>query len=263
MSRELAECRAEIRHIRIKETARQIVQDDDHVREFLGREHDGDGGAAGDSKSGCSAMTQITNDHVEWAVSDRLRRMLDGPAHEKFNVTQTYALFTTIVCWVMQHVRISANDTKTPGDGSAHRLFETLSIAAIADDPWRIKVAPVARIGSYAVKVPAPDNFESHTVGRFLINLRDATAHGDARIVSPFNVTVGPHPLLAGFSFKCAEKKERRTIWEGKIILLEEDMRRIGIQLAKAYCNALRRSECHRKNNYFGTEAASIKETAA
>jgi hypothetical protein len=211
-------------------------------------------------------MTQITADHLEWAVVDRLRLMLDGPTHEKFNVTQTYAYFTAIICWVMQHVRISVDRIKTPGDQRAQKLFKVLSLTAITDDPWRIKVAPVSRIervGSGTFQVPAPENFGSHTVDRFLINLRDATAHGDARIVSPFNVLVERQHLLAGFSFECSEKRDGRKTWEGKITLLETDMRRIGIQLAKAHCNALRRTEPHRRNGYFGAEAASIKETAA
>jgi hypothetical protein len=192
--------------------------------------------------------------------------MLDEPPHEKYNVTQTYALFMTIICWVMQHVRIPANEINTPGDRSAHKLLEALSLAAIGDHPWGINVAPVARIeriGSYTVKVPAPEKFESHTVRRFLINLRDATAHGDARKVSPFNVRIGAERVLAGFSFKCAEIDGRRITWQGKITLLEDDMRRVGNQLAKTYCNALRRSEPNRRNNNFGTDAASIKETAA
>jgi hypothetical protein len=196
----------------------------------------------------------------------RLRRMLDEPPHEKYNVTQTYALFVTIIRWVMQHVRIPADQINTPGDRSAHKLFEALPLAAIGDHPWGINVAPVARIeriGSCTVKVPAPANFESHTVRRFLINLRDATAHGDARKVSPFNVRIGPEHLLAGFSFKCSEIDGRKRTWQGKITLLEDDMRRVGNQLAKTYCNALRRSESNRRNDNFGTDAASIKETAA
>ena len=73
-------------------------------------------------------MTQITADHLEWAVVDRLRLMLDGPTHEKFNVTQTYAYFTAIICWVMQHVRISVDRIKTPGDQRAQKLFKVLSL---------------------------------------------------------------------------------------------------------------------------------------
>jgi len=102
-------------------------------------------------------------------------------------------------------------------------------------------------------------NFENHRVRRFLINLRDATEHGDARKVSPFNVD----RLLVGFTFACEEVSDRRRTWEGKITLLEQDMRRIGIQLAKTYCDALRRREPHRRDNHFGSDAASISETAA
>jgi hypothetical protein len=210
-------------------------------------------------------MTQITADHLEWAIVGRLRRMLEEPPHQLFNVTQTYALFTTIICWVTQHIRIPDKEIKTLADQSAHKLLQTLSQAAIANDPWHIHVASmprIERIGSHTVKVPAPVNFEAHSVDRFLINLRDATAHGDARIVSPFNVPNKSQHLLAGFHFTCAEKDRRRP-WKGKITLLEQDMRRIGIELAKMYCNAIRRSETNRQNNHFGTEAASIKETAA
>lgn len=212
-------------------------------------------------------MTHITDDHVEWAVVGRLRLMLEERPHEKFNVTQTYALFTTILCWVVQRIRTPRHEINSPDDRIVHKLFQTLSEAEIADDPWRINVAPARRIesmGSHTVAVPAPTNFERHTVRRFLINLRDATAHGDARNVSPFHVSpVGSKRLLAGFTFACAEISDRRRTWEGKITLLEQDMRRIGIQLAKTYCDALRRSEPHRGDSHFGSDAASIREAAA
>jgi hypothetical protein len=83
---------------------------------------------------------------------------------------------------------------------------------------------------------------------------------------SPFNVAVGSEQLLAGFSFVCTEvnpRDRRKKNWEGKITLLEGDMRRIGIALAKSYCNALRRSGPHRRDARFGSDAASVKEAAA
>jgi len=61
----------------------------------------------------------------------------------------------------------------------------------------------------------------------------------------------------------CAEFKNRKKIWEGKITLLEKDMRRIGSHLAKSYCDALRRSERHHRDGHFGNDAASIREIAA
>jgi hypothetical protein len=121
----------------------------------------------------------------------------------------------------------------------------------------------IERIGSISVAVPAAENFEKHKIHRFLINLRDATAHGDARNVSPFNLQIGSECLLAGFTFACSEFKDRKIVWEGKITLLEKDMRRIGNHLAKIYCDALRRSEQYRRDDHFGSDAASIRETAA
>ena len=211
-------------------------------------------------------MTQITDDHLEWAVVGRLGLMLEAPPHRTFNVTQTYALFTTILCWVVQRVRIPTHEIVSRDDRIAHKLFKVLSSTAAVDDPWRVPVLPAARvelIGSTSVTVPKPESFETHSVDRFLINLRDATAHGDARNVSPFNVPTASEHLLVGFTFACAEFKNRKKIWEGKITLLEKDMRRIGTHLAKSYCDALRRCERHRRDGHFGNDAASIREIAA
>jgi hypothetical protein len=207
-------------------------------------------------------MTQITQDHVEWAVVGRLRLMLEEPPHQIFNVTQTYSLFTTSLCWVMQRIRVKPHEIVSKDDKIAHDLFKKLERVLIDADPWRIHIAPterIERVGATIVPVPAPLGFEAHTAERFLINLRDATAHGDARNVEPFN-TGG---LLAGFTFLCAEFKDRKKAWSGKITLLESDMRRIGIQLARIYCDAIRHSEPHRHDGNFGSDAVSIKEAAA
>lgn len=211
-------------------------------------------------------MTQITDDHVEWAVVGRLRLMLEEPPHENFKVTQTYALFTAILCWVMQRIRIKSHEIVSKDDKIAHNLFKKLEGASINAEPWRIHIAPterIERVGATGVPVPAPRGVEAHTAERFLINLRDATAHGDARNVEPFNAG----GFLAGFTFSCAEfegrGKSRKKVWDGKITLLETDMRRVGIQLAKLYCDAIRRSEPHRHDGHFGSDAASIKEVAA
>jgi hypothetical protein len=211
-------------------------------------------------------MTQITRDHAEWAMVGRLRLLLEEQPHAKYNVTQAYALFTMILCWVMQRIRIPTAEINSADDQVAHKLLQALSKEKITDAPWRIYAAPAKRItmiGPYRVTVPAPENFEEHTIARFLINLRDATAHGDARSVSPFN----SEQLLAGFTFSCAEYKDpkdrKKRTWQGQITLLEDDLRRIGIVLAKRYCDALRRSEPNRHDGHFGSDAASIEERAA
>jgi hypothetical protein len=137
--------------------------------------------------------------------------MLEEPPHQTFNVTQTYALFTAAICWVMQRIR--TYEINSRDDRIAHSLLEKLKRASVSSDPWCVHVAPTARIesvGATSVAVPPPQGFETHTAARFLINLRDAAAHGDARNVKPFNI--GSKRLLAGFTFSCAEFRDRRKV---------------------------------------------------
>lgn len=52
-------------------------------------------------------MVEIRTEHVEWAVVDRLGQMLDEvPPPSEFNVTHSFALFSSILCWTLQHLRI-------------------------------------------------------------------------------------------------------------------------------------------------------------
>jgi hypothetical protein len=209
-------------------------------------------------------MTEITKDHLEWTFVGRLRLMLEEPPHRAFNVTQAYALFTAILCWVMQHIRINPNEAKTQNDRLAADILKKLSNQRITEWPWSILAESerIAHIGSRSVRVPGPIGFTHHTAARFLINLRDATAHVDARNVEPFNEDSNDG-LLSGFTFFCSQKARGETVWQGTITLLDEDMRRIGCNLAKIYCDALRHSEAHRQDSNFGRDAISIQETAA
>lgn len=215
-------------------------------------------------------MSHITNDHVEWAVVGRLRRMLDEPPHKTFNVTQSHALFAAILCWVMQRVRASPGPNPTGADLAAAKLFERLKRDLITKAPWNILAASsdqIVRLGEHSVHVPRAPDFDSHTVDRLLVNLRNAVAHGDARNVHPFNLTVGNKRLLAGFTFHCAETDKRdrkKIIWRGQLTLLEADLRRVGSHLAKLYCDTLRHSAPHRRHSQFGADAArGVREAAA
>jgi hypothetical protein len=104
---------------------------------------------------------------------------------------------------------------------------------------WRRRIGNTRE--AEAGRASAPQGFETHTAQRFLINLRDATAHGDARNVEAFN----KDGLLVGFTFSCTPPRES---WYGKITLLEPEMRRIRIELARLYCGAIRYSEPHRRD---------------
>ncbi len=41
-------------------------------------------------------MAVIADEHVEWAVVSHLKAMLDEPPKTKLNVTQSFALFSTV-----------------------------------------------------------------------------------------------------------------------------------------------------------------------
>jgi hypothetical protein len=66
--------------------------------------------------------------------------MLDEPPHETFNVTQSYALFTAIVCWVVHQMRDKKNE-------AAVKFLTKLSSEQIDKKPW-------ARVGAAPVDVP-------------------------------------------------------------------------------------------------------------
>ena len=74
----------------------------------------------------------ITDEHMEWATVHRMRDMLVN-VHDDYKVTHTYALFTTILCWVMQRIRTNGNGRI---DRRAQSVLETLEKELISDQPW-------------------------------------------------------------------------------------------------------------------------------
>jgi hypothetical protein len=202
-------------------------------------------------------MGMITDEHMEWATVHRMREMLVN-VHDDYKVTHTYALFTTILCWVMQRVRAGGQDHINQ---RARALFQELQNEQISDAPWSIwtdaghhhhdarRFRPVG---------PFPE-FQGFDAARFLTALRNATAHGDARNIRPFN----RDEILVGHQFRCTEKDRRRVTWQGTIILERADMRRIGIALADRFCAALSGDQHERERPYFEGEAGRIREEAA
>lgn len=188
-------------------------------------------------------VVEITKDHIEWAVVDRLRQMLEAPFPTEFNVTQTYALFTTIVCWVVQRIRVTS--VQNEYDRLAAKLLQELSGQPIDQGPWFIQLnspRSIAKDGA-RVDIDPPRGFhgEHRFAKRFLINLRDAIAHGDARQILPFHLGESDKQWLAGFTLRCEEKERGKVVWSGEITLLDDDMRRVGCHLAKIFCSALQR----------------------
>ena len=88
-------------------------------------------------------MGAISDEQVEWAVVNRLKAMLDDPPKTKFNVTQCFAHFTTILLWTKNRAWVGGYREDRPdwfdeADHAAHNARERLRDARICDDPWRL-----------------------------------------------------------------------------------------------------------------------------
>lgn len=196
----------------------------------------------------------ITDEHMEWATVDRMRRMLTDVRGD-YKVTHTYALFTTILCWVMQRIR--TNDAGQI-DRQAQSVLGTLEKEPISDKPWEICTRGAddqQLVQGFHRHGPFPD-FDGFTAARFLAALRNATAHGDARNITPVN----RGGILVGHEFSCSEKKGGCETWSGKIVLKRRDMQRIGKALADCYCAALADRRNGGTDPNFEADARKIRE---
>lgn len=158
-------------------------------------------------------MGEIVDKVAEFETVRRLAEML-GTAKEDYKTTESYALFTAILCWVMQRVRTPEHHDNL-GDGHARSVGERLKEHRISEEPWQI------------------GQFENMSAFDFFKHLRDSVAHGDRRRISPLN----ENSILVGHSFELRSHNGARLV--GTVDLRRKDMRRLGIQLAELFCEAM------------------------
>lgn len=155
-------------------------------------------------------MGAIFRHAEEYETVRRLAEMLTT-AKEDYKATESYALFSTIVCWVIQRARTPETQNNA-GDAQARAVGKALNDVLIQDKPWCVQQFP---------QMPALE---------FFILIRDAVAHGDARSVTPLN----NGELLVGQAFRI----------KGQILdLRRADMRRLGCQLARVFCDTMAMAE--------------------
>jgi hypothetical protein len=75
-------------------------------------------------------MGGIDDRHVEWAVVNRLKKMLDAPPKTRFNVTQSFALFNAILLWSKNRAWVAGKEEGRPAwfdaaDHAAHDARES------------------------------------------------------------------------------------------------------------------------------------------
>lgn len=210
-------------------------------------------------------MGGIADEHVEWAVVNRLKALLEEPPKTKFNVTQSFALFSTVLMWTKNRAWVGGDLEKRPHwfgevDHAARNARERLRDARICDAPWLLsqKLPEIGMVGREE-EPPLGDrqinsDFGEMTAEAFFKWLRDALAHGDGRTIRPIHKrSVGNNKtLLAGFEIVFADRKgSDRNL---TLALYHADMRRIGAILADLFCQSLSGN-----NRYFEHEAGTAK----
>ena len=213
-------------------------------------------------------MGGIVDEHVEWAVVNRLKAMLDEPPETKFNVTQSFALFSAILLWTKNRAWVAGNigvrqNWHDGEDHKAHDAREALRGTNITEDPWLLskkRPRPMMdyRDGDFPPEVADINaDFVGMNAEAFFKWLRDAIAHGDGRTIKPIHkrsMRTGK-TLLAGFEIIFKERRgSKRKL---TLALYHSDMTRIGTILADLFCQSLSGGD-----RYFEQEAgtASIEE---
>lgn len=183
---------------------------------------------------------EITDEHLEYATVDRLRRML-VTVHEDYKVTHTYALFTTIVCWVTQRIRAQGD---APNDVRARALYEQIALEKAISPQWGLTnegETPQLALFTFT-NHSAVQNLADLPMSDLLVALRNAVAHGDARKITPIN----DNGWLVGQRFAISAKNiQRQLLWTGQVDLRRVDMRRIGEFLAGRFCASLANARPH------------------
>lgn len=191
--------------------------------------------------------------HVEWAVIQRLGSMLNRPPGAEFDVTLSFALFSSIIAWVIQRVRVG-NDEGGDTDQSiamnkaARAMKAELSNTLIIDQPWHLQAVmrhPLVEVNAnFELQHKSTKTnlgFTGMKALDFFIWLRDALAHGDARVVSPISQDDrdGGKSLI-GFKIEVGEKPlPKNGLKKRRLYLYHADMKRLGVSLAAMFCRYL------------------------
>jgi hypothetical protein len=193
-------------------------------------------------------MGGIADGHVEWAIINRLKAMLDASLATTFNVTQTFALFSAVLLWTKNRGWVAGNNAGNvnfadAADQAAHEFRLLLANEAITSQPWSLplqepRFIAVAEHDGIAAN-PINGDFKDMPVEVFVKWLRDAFGHGDGRTIRPLHKTGkrGDQTWLSGFrvQFNETQKSNRKL----DLHFYEADMRRIGSLLADRFCTTL------------------------
>lgn len=205
---------------------------------------------------------KIEDRHIEWAVVNRLKAMLDAPP--------SLALFSAIVLWTKLRAWVGGDaidraEWFSDADHAARDVREALRAVSIFDPPWSLSRSR-PRFGRVRERNPIDlaeelinADFEGVTAEQFVKWLRDALAHGDASKIRPIHrpSRTGDETFLAGFEIESPAKKgSKRNL---TLSLYHADMTQIGKLLAGTFCKALSGGDVGFERE---ADAATITEAA-
>lgn len=192
---------------------------------------------------------EIREEHREWATVHRMRQMLSDVRGE-FEVTHTYSLFGSILCWTMQGLRPDDHERGKVSDAlrdCAKEIEQQPMSRFLQVQPREINIDAIGDCGG-ANKLPLNSFHDFHDLRtgkqfnafRCLKALRNAVGHGDAKRVAPVN---RGNQLIA-YTFACTEAHPTDSgnwveKWSGRVRLDRRGMANIGSELASQYCNAI------------------------
>lgn len=212
-------------------------------------------------------MGGIMPGHVEWAVINRLKAMLDDPPPTKFNVTQTFAIFSAVLLWTKNRGWVTRNNIANvnltdAADQAAHTFRQLLGKEVITSQPWCLPLyEPHFGLVTKGVKPaasPINGDFNKMPVEDFVKWLRNAIGHGDGRTIRPLHKN-GKHgeTWLGGFQVTFNERQNSTRVLD--LRLYDADMRHIGSLLADRFCQALAKAPTY----YMEDIATRVIETEA
>jgi len=178
-------------------------------------------------------MAEIREEHVEWRVVARLHELLKQLPDTDHDVTLTYSLFSTILCWTCQKIRSGESD-------AAHPVWQNLKQERAIDAPWLLSDLKMEVID-------VGESIEALPASVFLVSLRNAIAHGDERRVRPLHhgEKGKADRRLTGFILELdlvdqGQKRNEAPRWgRHRISMNQIDLRRIGMALADRFVSVL------------------------
>lgn len=200
-------------------------------------------------------MVEIKGEDSEWAVIDRMGKMLRRP-HADFKTTNTYSNFLAIICWTVQRIRTSAIHPNTvladrliplndPNFATFDAIQMALQNATIEEFFGRLPNAS----GELNTLRLEDDDGRKISALAFIIALRNAAAHGDGRNVKPVN---RPGQLV-GFEFSLSNPNNNFPQWSCQTKLNRSAMAQISGKLVDVFCDGFRSQQRFSESHLLGT----------